>query len=211
MLRRARQKLEKAGSVMKNAIFLLSVVTVLLTGCTKEIISMMNQGTRQDVFQEITGNARIPDGYAKLTIVASLKTHKPGIYLFGSKTRGTRDYVLLINIDGQKVEVKGNLREETSEPKGLVDPEAGEGIRYIFKKDVLLKAGPHKLIVALPEERVVVKRELTFKEGTTNILRLVPIYRSTNPSGNPGRGSLSCSSFMAGVVGFWVYLNGFAI
>ena len=143
-----------------------------------------------------------------MTIVSSLKTHKPGIYPYGNKVRGTPDYVLLINIDGQKTVIKGDLIEEKTEPKGLSDPEAGEGIRYLFKKDILLKAGTHRLFVALPGERVVVKRELTFKDGTTNILRLEPIYGSSNPEGSPGRGSLSSSSFMAGIVGFWVYLNG---
>lgn len=168
----------------------------------------MSQGTRRDIFRETIEDATIPSGYAELTIISSLKTHKPGIYPYGSKVRGTPDYVLMINIDGQNVVVKGRLSEENSEPKGLYDPEAGEGIRYLFKKEILLNAGTHRLVLAVPEERVVVSRELTLKDGTTNTLRLEPIYGSTNPAGSPGRGCLGSSSFMAGIVGFWVYLNG---
>ena len=196
---------------MKNTVFLLSLLMVLMTACNKDVINMMSQGTRQDVFHETSGCVPIPAGYAELTIVSSLKTHKPGIYPFGSKVRGTPDYVLLINIDGQKTVIKGDLTEEKTEPKGLSDPEAGEGIRYLFKKEILLTTGKHRLFVALQGERVVVKRELAFKDGTTNILRLEPIYGSSNPEGSPGRGLLSSSSFMAGIVGFWVYLNDRAI
>ncbi len=193
---------------MKNTIYLLSIMTVLMTGCTKHVVNMMSEGTRQDVFQEYTGNGPIPQGYAELTIVSSLKTHKPGIYPFGSKVKGTPEYVLLINIDGQKELVKGYLRKETREPKGLSDPEAGVGIRYLFKKDLLLKAGPHKLFVSLPENSVIVKRELTLEEGKTNTLSLEPIYGSSNPEGNPGHGPFRSSSFIAGIVGFRVYMNG---
>ena len=194
------------GTDMKKAFFLILMLTVIIiTGCSKDLITMMSEDTRSDVFQETSGCAPIPSGYAKLTIASSLKTHKPGIYPYGSKIKGTPDYVLLVNMDGQKMIVKGDLREEKHEQEGLADPETGEGIRYSFKKAVLLKAGPHKLFVALPEERAVVELELTLKEGTTNTLRLEPMYRS---AGNHGSGVKSSSSFMAGIVGFWAYLNG---
>jgi len=196
---------------MKNSILLISIITIiilLVTGCEKDVATMLSQGTRRDIFRETVEGERIPSGYAELTIVSSLKTHKPGIYRYGNKVRGTPDYVLLINIDGQTTVIKGDLIKEKTEPKGLSDPEAGEGIRYLFKKEILLTAGKHRLFVALQGERVVIKRELTFKDGTTNILRLEPIYGSSNPEGSPGRGSLGSSSFMAGIAGFWVYLNG---
>jgi hypothetical protein len=193
---------------MKSAMFLILVVMVFVTGCAKDTLEIMGQGTRNDVFRETAEGARIPSGCAELTIVSTLKTHKPGIYPYGNKVRGTPGYALLVNIDGQNDVVKGYLSEENSEPKGLSDPEAGNGIRYLFIKYIMLTAGIHSLQFALPEERVFVKRELTLKDGTTNTLRLEPIYGSINPGGIPGRGCLGSSSFMAGIVGFRVYMNG---
>jgi hypothetical protein len=192
---------------MKNTIILLSALMLLMTACNKNVINLMDQSPHPDVFLETSEGVPIPAGYAELTIVSSLKTHKPGIYPFGDKFKGTPDYVLVLNIDGQRLEIKGDLTEEKTDPKGLNDPEAGEGIRYLFKKEVLLTAGKHRLCVELQRERIDVKRELTLKDGTANILRLEPNYRSSNSKGSPGRGSMSSSSFMSGIVGFWVFLN----
>ena len=172
---------------------------------------MTSQGMSQVVFREAFDGVPIPSGYAELTIVLSLKTHKPGIYLFGNKLKGTPDYALLISIDGQKTVIKGELVEEKSDPKGLYDPEAGEGIRYIYEKDLLLKPGKHRLVLAIQGESFVVERELTIKDKTNNILRLEPIYRSSNPAGTHGRGPQTYSSFMSGIEGFWVYMNDRAI
>jgi hypothetical protein len=201
-----------AGEAMKYTLLLSLVVMMALGACwTKDIDKMMGKETRSDVFQNTAWGERIPSGFAELTIVTSLKTHEPGIYPYGSKIKGTPDYVLLLNIDGQNERVKGHLSEEKSEPKGLVDAEAGKGIRYFFKRDILLAAGNHRVLLSLPEDKVVISRELTLKDGTTNTLRLKPIYRSSNPEGKRGRGFSGRSGFMAGIVGFWVYLNGSTI
>jgi hypothetical protein len=193
---------------MKITVILLTVFIVLMTGCNKDVINMMSQGTRRDVFEETSGGVPIPRGYAELTIISSLKTHKPGIYPYGNRVRGTSDYVLLINIDGQKTVIKGDLEEEKTELKGLYNQEAGEGIRYFYEKEILIKPGKHRMILAPQEESFVVERELTFKDETNNILRPEPIYGSSNPRGTHGRIPRSYSSFMAGIEGFWVYLNG---
>jgi hypothetical protein len=197
---------------MKYTILSSLVLMMALGGCwTKDIDKMMGKETRSDVFQNTEWRELIPSGFAELTIVSSFKTHEPGIYPYGNKVKGTPDYVLLLNIDGQNERVKGHLSEEKSESKGLVDAEAGKGIRYFFKKEILLAAGTHRVLLSLPEDKVVVIRKLTLKDGTSNTLRLKPIYRSSNPEGRRGRGFSGCSSFMAGIVGFWVYLNGSTI
>ena len=192
---------------MKKLIILILTLTTITTGCTRDIFQTMNKDTRQGVFQEYIENKPIPPGCAELTVISSLKTPDPGIYPFGSKIRGTRDYMLLIDIDGQKSPIRGDLSKEISEPKGLDSSEAGEGIRYTFKKDLLLKAGVHKLYAALPEDNVAVESEFALKEGTINTLRIYPIYGSSESGGAPGRGLFSSSSFMDGITGFWVYLN----
>jgi len=191
-----------------RAVFLLSVLMFIMTSCNMDAFNMMSQSTRKDVFHDIKEGAPIPSGYAELTIVSSLKTHKPGIYPFGSKVRGTPEYVLSFNLDGQNEMVKGFLSAENREKMGLYDPEAGVGVRYLFEKTIFLKAGAHSLMVSLPEEKFIEKRELDLKDATSNTLRLEPIYGQINPECMLGVGQLGCRSFMAGIVGFWAYLNG---
>jgi hypothetical protein len=193
---------------MKKFIILILTLATFVAGCEKNITETMYEDTRRGVFQNYIENNPIPQGYAELTVFSSLKTPLPGIYPYGSKIIGTPDFMLLINIDGQKTLVKGDLSKEISEPKGLDDTEAGEGIRYLFKKDLLLKAGVHKLFAALPEDHVAVEKELVLREGTSNTFRIDPIYGSSQPGGTRGRGMFSSSSFMNGITGFWLFLNG---
>ena len=193
---------------MEKLIVLIVILTTFTAGCTRNIIQTVTEDTRHGVFQEYLENKPIPHGYAELTIFSSIKTPDPGMYDFGSKVIGTPDYMLLIDIDGQKKLFKGKLIKEISDPVGLDDTEAGEGIRYLFKTDLVLKAGSHKLYVAFPAEKVAIEREFIVKDGTFNILRIYPIYGSREPEGMPGRGMFSSSTFMEGIDGLWVYLNG---
>ena len=196
---------------MKKLMVLILALTASTAGCTKHLIESMNKDTHLGVFQEYSSHNKIPPGYAELTIIASLKTPELGRFADGSKVRGTPDYMLLINIDGQRTLVKGDLRKEISDPKGLDDTEAGEGIRYLFNKELLLKPGDHKLFVALPEDNIAMERELTLTEGSRNVLHIYPIYGFSEPGGTPGHGLFSSSSFMNGITGFWVYLYGHEI
>lgn len=194
--------------VMKKLIALILTLTALSGGCARDIFQTMNKDTPQGFFQEYIENKPIPPGYAELTVLSSLKTPDPGIYPYGSKIRGTPDYMLLVNIDGQETPIKNELSREDSESNGLDDTETGEGIRYLFKKDLMLKAGVHILSVALPEDNVVIIKQLALKKGTINTLRIYPIYGSSELGGTPGRGLFSSSNFMNGITGFWIYLNG---
>jgi hypothetical protein len=128
---------------------LLTIVT--LSGCThfEERLKSVSVSTKQDVFQEAIENSPIPAGYADITIVASLKTHTPGLYLFENSPHGTPDYQLLLNIDGQATKIKGGLREEDIQHRATRDPEAGRGIRYTFNRNLRVKSGPHKIAIAL--------------------------------------------------------------
>jgi hypothetical protein len=195
-------------NVMKKLIVLILTIMTFTAGCTRNIIHNVTKDSHHGVFQKYLENKPIPHGYSELTVFSSLKTPAAGTYDFGSKIIGTPEYMLLIDIDGQQKLVKGELRKEISDPVGLNDSEAGEGIRYLFKTDLVLKAGSHKLYVALPAEKVDIEREFTVKDGTFNILRIYPIYGSREPEGMPGRGMFSSSTFMEGIDGLWVYLNG---
>ena len=182
-------------------------------GCVKrlraknvELIKYMSATTRDDVFQELPEEAAVPSGYADLNILASLKTHKPGIYLFEKKLHGTADYKLLLNIDGQATYIKGELMEEASKARFFRDPEAGEGIRYNFRKDLRLKAGPHRVAVSIPDDAIIIVKEFNLLEGRTNLLLLEPVYGRTQGKQRPG--FYGQTSFTRGINRFKAFLNG---
>lgn len=193
---------------MKKALCLALIsITALLNACAKnvEIIKSASVTTRSDVFRELPERAAVPPGYADLYIDASLKTHKPGIYPFERKPHGTADYQLLLNIDGQATRIKGTLREEDGIPRAVRDPEAGEGIRYNFRQDVRLKAGRHKITVAIPDDSIVIVKEVALSEGSTNYLLLEPVYGRLSIRQRTGFYGLT--SFSQGLKGLKAYLN----
>jgi hypothetical protein len=88
----------------------------------------------------------------------------------------------------------------------LADPEAGDGIRYRFNKNLRLKAGTHRIVVALPDDGVAVEREITLTEGKVNSLVLEPVY-STKP-GKRRLEAYSTTSFTEGIRSIRLTLNG---
>lgn len=179
----------------------------ILTGCAgnQGLISSMRNSTRQDIFQEFAAVTPIPSDYADLRIVSSLKTHRPGIYSI-KDIHGTPEYRLLINIDGQATQIPGDLREEITEKRGVRDPEAGEGIRYKFNKNLRLKAGTHKIVIAILEDEITVEREIILADGSSNTLVIEPVYRLARDKRRIG--FYTTTSFKEGIKGFRVNLNG---
>lgn len=196
---------------MKRSLVLALLILVPAFGaCTsmRDSIKSRNVGIREDVFNELTEKTPIPEGYADIRILVSLKMHQPGYYLLDNKTHGTPDYTLLINIDGQAVRFKAALKEEGIEPGTPSTPEAGEGIRYLFERNLRLKAGVHKLFVALPEDGVAVEKEIALQDGSDNNLELEPVYHSAKKKGI--RDSVYIEgdpSFYKGVRGLVVIFN----
>lgn len=192
---------------MKKTSLLLTLSLMVLSGCAESsaLIKANSTSLRADVYEELTNDATAPQGYVDLRITATLKTHKPGIYST-SDIHGSPDYKLLLNIDGQAVFLGGSLQSENSESRGVVDPEAGDGIRYRFSKNLRLKSGTHKIVVALPDDEIAVAREITLVEGNMNNLVLEPIY-STKP-GKRRLGMYSTTSFREGIRAFRLMLNG---
>ncbi len=187
-------------------LFLAMIVTVV-SGCAESsaLIKANSTSMRTDIFEELTNGGITPQGFTDLRITATLKTHKPGIYS-ASDIHGTPDYTLLLNIDGQAVLLRGSLQRENSEPMKLVDPEAGDGIRYRFSKNLRLKAGPHRIVVALPDDGIAVEREIILTEGKVNSLVLEPVY-STKP-GKRRLGTYGTTSFTEGIRSIRLTLNG---
>ena len=191
---------------MKRLCLLVMAIS-LLSGCAESsaLIKANSVSLRTDVFEELTNGATAPQGYVDMRVTATLKTHKPGIFS-AEDIHGTPDYKLLLNIDGQAVLLQGTLYKENREPMKLVDPEAGDGIRYRFNKNLRLKAGTHKVVVALPDDGVAVAREITLSEGNPDSMIVEPIYRTTPGKRKPG--IYSTTGFFEGIRSLRVILNG---
>lgn len=186
--------------------FAIIAVLAILAGCAgnKESVKAMGVSTRQHVFQEIEESSPPVHGYVDLRVYSSLKTHKPGIYP-NKDIHGTQDYMLAVNIDGQAVTLQGRLTEERSEARSLLDHEAGDGIRYQFSKKLRVKAGPHRVAVALPADDLVTERDMILPEGNNYQLVVEPIYGTVPGMQKPG--SYGLTGFKEGIKSIRLLLN----
>ena len=196
---------------MKKSISVLSIVVTLtvMVGCAgnKDLIRTMSVSASQDIFQEITENTPPAPGYVDLRIYSSLKTHNPGIYS-KTDTHGTPDYTMLVNIDGQAIHLQGRPREEKSDALSMRDPNEGIGIRYQFEKKLRIKAGAHKVVVAIPTDDLAIEREILLSD-TANSLVVEPVYGELPGKKRPG--FYGATSFKQGVRSIRLLLNGKAI
>lgn len=162
-------------------------------------------GVRNDAPERTSGSGSVLEGMSDLLITASLKTHKPGIHAV-SDIHGTPDYRMLLNIDGEVLTVNGQLFEEKREPKNLLDPEAGDGVRYLFRENLRLKAGHHSLVVTLHGDDFEAHGTVMLEAGSTNHLVLEPRYRAA--PGKKRLGLYGAPGFTEGLKGFYLILNG---
>ena len=192
----------------KFILFQLLLGLLIVSGCAKntELVQACGNSLRGDVFCEVSTVGSVPQGYADLLVVSSLKTHKPGYHHPDEKFHGTSDFKLLINIDGQAGFIVGSLGKENIEPRRLRDPEAGDGIRYQFRKNLRMKAGTHKIVVVIPDDEIVEERELTLTGGSVNILVLEPVYGTKRSGGRMT--TMIDKDFYEGIEGFRMILNG---
>src|SRR6266513_1223750 len=130
---------------MKKIMIGIFVSALIIPGCATNKIATMSTEERHDVFQEVAHEESVPVGYVELTIVSTLKTRKPDDYMWAKTSHGTPEYTLLLNIDGQATRIKGDLTAEKTKSGGPWNPEAGEGIRYLFKITLRLKPGFHRV------------------------------------------------------------------
>jgi len=193
---------------MKTIFLLLMMSLTVLSGCAESatLIRAGSNSIRSDIFQEFSSGGLVPQGYAELRVVSSLKTHKPGIYPFEKKNHGTPEYRMLVNIDGQAVQLQGDMQKEHIGPSGHRAPEAGDGIRYRFSKTLRLKGGTHRITVALPGDQLAIEREVTLSDGSRNTLVLEPTYGASPDKQRPG--FYGVTSFRQGVKGLRPTLNG---
>jgi len=193
---------------MKRILLVMTVAATVLSGCMESsaLIKTGSNSLQSDVFRELSSGGVVPQGYADVRITSSVKTHLPGSYPYEKNNHGTPDYRLLVNIDGQALRLPGELQKENTEAGGVRDPEAGPGMRYRFSKTIRLKAGTHRIMVALPDDDVATEREVTLSERSSNNLLVEPGYGATAGQRRPGfSGS---TSFKEGVKRLWLSLNG---
>jgi hypothetical protein len=172
---------------MKNFVHLLMVITVMTVsagcGATTKELSRMGQSEKTGVFTEVISDGSVPAGYADVVIKASLKTPLAGYYSLESKksARGKAVYHFLINIDGQAVlwhvEGQKHLLPEYVDGKTNLDPDAGEGMKYMLEKKVRLAAGSHKVFFGLPDEPYFTTADLSMKSEGLYVLEFKPDYR----------------------------------
>jgi len=188
----------------------LGVMILILIGCgaaAKEI-RIKTQTERTDVFTEVKNTDALSQGFAVLTIKATIKTHLEGYYVLESKDspHGKPGYPFLINIDGQAETWKVDGQKESlplydKDGKTSHDPDAGEGIKYVLEKKIGLRAGTHKVFLGLPADDSFREVEITLKEGDPATLEFKPVYKyKTRHTRIP--------TFSGGIKEFKVYLNG---
>jgi len=143
-------------------------------------------------------------GYAGLTISCSLKTP-----LADDADYAIPEYVITVNIDGQPATLVGKSKEE-QEAFQVPGPERGKGIRFLFVKNLQVRAGKHRLIVASPKDGIAFEKEIVLKDGSRNRLVLEPTYAGATPMFLRKKPAdfTSGPSFRKGIQGFRVWLNG---
>ena len=82
----------------------------LIAGCsgTGELIKQRSVSLRPDVYREVQDKTPIPAGNADLGISFSVKTHMSNFHVLENGTKGTPDYVVVINIDGQATTLRSH-------------------------------------------------------------------------------------------------------
>jgi hypothetical protein len=177
----------------------------LITGCAdRQLLMRAALETRLDVFRAVPAEETPELGTTFLSIYCSLKTHKPGYYPFGSSKKGTADFKLLVNIDGQTIQLDGSPREEDSRRGN--GPEAGDGMRYTFTKIMLIQPGKHHIIIASPEDDLALEKDINLAQGTGNYLQLRPQYRTVQYKRRSMINGTE-TSFYRGMKGFELLLN----
>lgn len=161
---------------MKKIIVLLATVA-LFTGCaaTESIKRLETQGG-SGIFTVVSDTRTAPPaGYGDLRITLSLKTRVPDSSLVDADNYGTKQYKLLVGVNGQTQTLTGAMTQETGDYRGSSDPEAGNGVRYRFASTLRLPVGTHRVTIALPGDNVVLERDVTVAQGV-NQLDLKPVY-----------------------------------
>jgi len=186
---------------------ILIILTVFIAaGCATASREMqtMAGSTRTDIFIVAKAGEPLPEGYGKLTIRASIKTHRGEHTVRWVKDiHGKPGYPFLLNIDGQAVtwKTEGYVDDKPeSGEKFNLDPEAGSGRKYVLQEQIVLREGPHTLFFGLPAENYFTRLQIEILPGKQSNLEFRPVYHkhSRTPNRNFLLGLESLEVFMDG-------------
>jgi hypothetical protein len=191
----------------KLLMHILLLVTVSVAGCAESsaMIKHEMKNPQTVIFEESTTGEALTQGETVLSVISSVKTHAPRPSIVRD-THGTDEFRMLVRIDGQTVSLKGDAISEKNASFELNDPENGSGIRYRFSTKMRLKAGVHRIVVALPDDGVTVERDVELIAGKAHTLVVQPVY--ANKVGKPRLGVASKTSFKEGIRTFELLLDG---
>lgn len=160
---------------------------LMIAGCAGSAgqVAKLSHNSRDDVFVVAAPGTQAPRGYARLAVSATLKTHSPGAHAV-TDVHGTAEHVLLLNIDGQVIELAGSPRKEAREALPVRNPEEGEGMRYRFETTLDVKEGSRRITAVVPADEVVAGREVRLVAGTSGKLVLEPVYGAASGGFKPG-------------------------
>jgi hypothetical protein len=147
----------------------------VINGCAnnRELIVNASHATRSDVFSEIPISNTISEK-AIADIKFSVKRNSS--YFAGAYNKYSNPpYRLNVNIDGQPMALESEPVLEDKSPIDSSIPESGTGWKYQFSKRIALAPGKHSLTIALPEDDVIVEREIVLRAGV-NLITISPVY-----------------------------------
>jgi len=155
-------------------IIVLLVVCASLTACAGGTTAGL--GLRSDVFQVIHNEGELGAGLLPVTISASIKTHTESSIPFELAQHGSDDYKLVIDINGQSLDLPFETIAETTTSDPLRDPESGSGLRYSYRATVALRPGSYRVTAWLPTENVMASQEVQISANSRQII-IKPLYR----------------------------------
>jgi hypothetical protein len=194
---------------MKNKLKVLLgiIITAYLSGCAgnREAMNKPAYDISKYSAKSRTETSLLNHEFADVYISASIKTHKPGIYIFDNKKHGTDKFTVTVYIDGKPLQMNSSINAEDTSYLHEKHPEAGDGIRYNFRGSIRLKPGKHMLALSVPEDNIFELKDIYIKEGSNKIV-IEPVYNRRKPYRKIG--FVGDTSFYEGIKRFKVVVNG---
>lgn len=164
---------------MRKIILVAWALTMLsLLGCAgnQEAVLKATTQTQRDVFQVVQSIQVIP-GKAVLKIEFQVKNFKDRFFNTYVKYSNP-PYTVIVNIDGQPVELTDEPVLENLPGDFRNNPEAGTGWKYVFKKTLQLEPGTHRITIAIPLSDIIIEKPLILDAGE-NLLKIEPKYNAS--------------------------------
>jgi len=158
-----------------RAIPLLLIAALLTGGCagSGHRAAGSTLAGRQDLFHEAP-ELLPPEHGALLDIEFSVKANRARVVTSYLKHTDP-PYTATVTIDGQSIELTDEPSLEETPGDSRVNPEAGVGWRYRFRKKLLLPPGRHQMTISVPLSAIHTEKTIELEKGL-NYLKIVPIY-----------------------------------